>query len=72
MHKEFEGRFAAAFDQLSAEHQQVFFLARVLELPHAEIAQQMGRSEEASRNLLRRATACLGAQLALDDPASSA
>jgi RNA polymerase sigma factor (sigma-70 family) len=71
MQKEFEGRFAAAFDRLSPEHQQVFFLARVLELPHAEIARQMGRSEEASRNLLRRATACLGAELALDDPASS-
>jgi len=66
MAKEFEARFAAAFAQLSAEHQQVFFLARVLELPHAEIARQMGRSEEACRNLLVRAVSRLGVQLGMD------
>lgn len=64
--KEFEAQFATAFARLSEEHQQVFFLARVLELPHAEIAAQMGRSESACRSLLVRAVARLGLLLGLD------
>lgn len=64
--KEFEARFAAAFAKLSPEHQQVFFLARVMELPHAEIAQQMDRSEPACRNLLVRAVSRLGGLLGTD------
>jgi RNA polymerase sigma factor (sigma-70 family) len=68
MDTEFEARFAAAFARLSAEHQQVFFLARVLELPHAEIARQMARSEPACRNLLVRAVSRLGVLLGTDTP----
>jgi RNA polymerase sigma factor (sigma-70 family) len=68
MAKEFETRFAAAFAQLSPEHQQVFFLARVMELSHAEIAQQMERSEPACRNLLVRAVSRLGGLLGTASP----
>jgi RNA polymerase sigma-70 factor, ECF subfamily len=63
MAKEFEVRFAAAFAQLTPEHQQVFFLARVMEMPHAEIARQLGRSEQACRNLLVRVVSRLGGLL---------
>jgi len=67
MDKEFEQRFTAAFDRLSPEHQRVFFLARVLELPHSEIAAQMNRSEQACRSLLVRAAARLGALLGIEE-----
>jgi RNA polymerase sigma factor (sigma-70 family) len=67
---EFEARFAAAFDRLSVDHQRVFFLARVLDLPHAEVALQMDRSEAACRNLLVRAVARLGALLGTETPGS--
>jgi RNA polymerase sigma factor (sigma-70 family) len=66
MATEFEARFAAAFARLSPEHQQVFFLARVMELSHAEIAQQLGRSVPACRNLLVRAVSRLGGLLGTD------
>lgn len=65
MAEEMEQRFAAAFAKLSAEHQEIFFLARVLELPHAQIAAQLGTSEPACRNRLVRATARLGALLGI-------
>lgn len=68
---EIEGRFAAAYAKLSADHQQVIFLARVMELPHAEIAAQMGRSEQACRTLLLRATARLGALMGSDQADST-
>jgi RNA polymerase sigma factor (sigma-70 family) len=65
--KEFEQRFTAAFDRLSSEHQQVFFLARVLELPHSEIATQMNRTEQACRSQLVRAAARLGVLLGMEN-----
>lgn len=44
-----------AFEQLSDDHREVLSLARIAGLPSAEVARQMGRSEVASRQLLRRA-----------------
>lgn len=48
-----------ALQSLPEEYQRVIFLARIAELPHREIAQQLGRSEAACRQLLRRAIAAL-------------
>jgi RNA polymerase sigma-70 factor (ECF subfamily) len=48
-------RVERAFEQLSDEQREVVTLARIVGLPHAEIARQLGRSEEATRQLLRRA-----------------
>lgn len=62
--KENAAALEAAFDQLSEEHREVVTLAKVVGLSHAEIAEQTGRSEEASRQILRRALIKL--QLALD------
>ncbi|MCA8953339.1 MAG: sigma-70 family RNA polymerase sigma factor [Planctomycetes bacterium] len=44
-----------AFDQLPEEHREVISLAKIVGLSHAEIAEQTGRSEAATRQLLRRA-----------------
>jgi len=44
----------------------VIALARVLELPHKEVAERLGRSELATRTLLHRALAALSATL--DEP----
>lgn len=52
-------RFEHAFDTLPADYQQVISLARVAQLPHAQIAAVMDRSEPAVRNLLSRALARL-------------
>jgi RNA polymerase sigma factor (sigma-70 family) len=46
---------AAAFGELSEEHREVITLARIVQLPHAVIAESMGRSEPAVRQLLVRA-----------------
>jgi RNA polymerase sigma-70 factor (ECF subfamily) len=48
-------RVEQAFEQLNDEQREVVTLARIVGLPHAEIARQMGRTEEATRQLLRRA-----------------
>jgi RNA polymerase sigma-70 factor (ECF subfamily) len=66
MAQEVEQRFTAAFAQLSPEHQEIIFLARVLELSHAQIAAQLGKSEPACRNQLVRAVARLGTLLGKD------
>jgi RNA polymerase sigma factor (sigma-70 family) len=70
MAQEMEQRFTAAFAELSAEHQEIFFLARVLGLPHAQIAAQLGKSEPACRNQLVRAVARLGTLLGRDGAAT--
>lgn len=57
-------RLESAFDRLSDEHREVLTLARIVGLPHAEIAVAMERSEGACRALLHRATAQLGMVLA--------
>ncbi len=49
----------AAFDQLSEDHRRVILEACLLGRPHAELAAEMGRSEEALRQLLSRARARL-------------
>jgi RNA polymerase sigma-70 factor, ECF subfamily len=53
-------RLEAAFDRLSEDYREVITLAKIVGLSHAEIAAQMGRTEEATRVLLHRALARLG------------
>ena len=48
---------------LSDEHREVITLARVVQLPHAVIAESMGRTEAAVRQLLVRALLELSRQL---------
>lgn len=56
-------RIETALDGLSAEHREVITLARILGLPHAQIAGIMERSETAVRQLLVRALRALTAAL---------
>jgi RNA polymerase sigma-70 factor (ECF subfamily) len=44
-----------AFQRLPEEQREVITLAKIVGLPHAEIARSTGRTEAASRQLLRRA-----------------
>ena len=50
-------RAEEAFQSLPPDHREVIVLARVLALPHEEIAARMGRSPAATRTLLSRALA---------------
>ena len=52
-------RFELAFQQLPEEYREVILMARILELAHAQIAEQMGRTEASVRVLLHRALARL-------------
>lgn len=52
-----------ALGRLSDDHREVIVLARIVELPHAEIARRMNRSETATRNLLGRALMKLAAEM---------
>lgn len=52
-----------ALDALSDEHREVVTLARVVRLPHKVIAEVMGRSETAVRQLLVRALLSLTEEL---------
>ena len=54
---------AAAMADMSDEHREVITLARIVQLPHAVIAESMGRSEAAVRQLLVRALLQLSEQL---------
>lgn len=56
-------RIEAAFDALPDDYREVITLSRIVGLSHAEIARQMGRSEESSRQLLRRALVKLAERL---------
>ena len=47
-------RVEQAFARLNEEQREVITLARIVGLPHAEIARTLGRSEESCRQLLRR------------------
>lgn len=54
---ELQQRMEAAFDLLPEDYREVIALSRIVGLSHAEIAEQTGRSEGASRTLLSRALA---------------
>ncbi len=64
-HEELE-RLQGAFAELADDHREVILLARVVGLPHAEIAERMDRSEGAVRVLLHRALARLATVLGED------
>lgn len=53
-----------AFDELTEEHREIITLSRFVGLSHAEIAAQLGKNEEACRQLLRRALVKLSLALA--------
>jgi RNA polymerase sigma-70 factor (subfamily 1) len=61
-HEELE-RLEVAFRELPPDYQEVILLARVVGLPHAEIAQRMDRSVSATWTLLSRALARLSTHL---------
>ena len=52
-----------AIESLSEDHREVITLARLVGLPHKVIAEVMGRSEEATRQLLGRALVPFGLEL---------
>src|SRR6185295_14455380 len=54
MAREEAERIESAFDRLSDDDREVISLARVVGLPHKEIAEKMGRTEQATRLLLHR------------------
>ena len=57
------GRVEEAFAKLSEEQQQVILMAKLMGLPRAEIAEELGKSEGAVRTLLSRALARLAEYL---------
>lgn len=63
MGREGAEKLEAAFDELSDEHKEIITMARFAGLSHAEIAAQLGKSEEACRQLLRRALVKLSVAL---------
>ncbi|MCC7061232.1 MAG: sigma-70 family RNA polymerase sigma factor [Planctomycetes bacterium] len=56
-------RVEAGFGQLSPEKQEVILMARLMGLSHAQIAQELGKSEVAVRTMLSRALAELAEHL---------
>jgi RNA polymerase sigma-70 factor (ECF subfamily) len=63
MHKEELAALESALQRLGEEHRSVILLARVVGLSHAQIAEQLGKSEVAVRSLLYRATARLAIEM---------
>ncbi|MCE9593709.1 MAG: sigma-70 family RNA polymerase sigma factor [Planctomycetes bacterium] len=63
MAKEELARVEHAFDELGDDEREVITLARVVGLPHKEIAEAMGKTEGATRVLLHRALARLAEKL---------
>jgi RNA polymerase sigma-70 factor, ECF subfamily len=57
-------RVYQALQSLPPHYREVVVLSRVLEMPHAEIAQRLGKSEGAVRNILSRALADISRRLA--------
>jgi len=55
MDREGVARIESAFDRLPDRYRAVILLSRIVGLPHREIARQMGKTEQATRTLLRRA-----------------
>jgi RNA polymerase sigma-70 factor (ECF subfamily) len=66
MRREDQARLADVLEKLPADYRQVIVLRHLQDLSHAEIAQQMNRSEGAVRMLWVRALAALRAQLESD------
>ena len=56
-------RLEAAIDKLTEPQREVLTLARIVGLPHAVIAERLGKSEVAVRQLLVRAMAAVGQAL---------
>lgn len=54
----------SAFAELSEEQREVVLLARIVGLPHAAIAERIGKSEGATRVILHRALAKLATRMA--------
>ena len=63
MAKEELARLEGAFDRLTEAQREVLTLSRIVGLPHAVIAERLGKSEVAVRQLLVRAMAAVGAAL---------
>jgi RNA polymerase sigma-70 factor (subfamily 1) len=61
--RETAAALAAALDALTEEHREVITLARLVRLPHRVIAEVMGRTEPATRQLLGRALLRLTTEL---------
>ena len=59
MNREAIEQLESVMDALPADYREVIVLARIVQLPHAEIAEKIGRSEGATRVLLSRALARL-------------
>jgi len=66
MAREDLGRAQAAFESLPVRYRQAIVLHRLDGLTHAEIAEQLGTSAGAARNLVYRGLAAIGR--ALDAP----
>lgn len=64
-------RAERAFRGLPPDYREVIILARVLALPHPEVAREMGRSPVATRTLLSRALARMATLLEAEEVASS-
>ena len=60
-------RIERAFDRLTEDHREVITLSRMLGLSHAEVAERMGRTEQATRALLHRALGTLALLLEQQD-----
>jgi RNA polymerase sigma-70 factor (ECF subfamily) len=61
-------RLEAALARLAEADRRVILLARVVGLPHAAIAEELGTSEVNARSALRRALARLAIELGRPDP----
>jgi RNA polymerase sigma-70 factor (ECF subfamily) len=61
-------RLEEAFDGLPEDYREVITMARILRMPHEEIAARLGRSNGATRMLLGRALALLGERRAEPRP----
>lgn len=56
-------RLQLAFDRLPEDQREVIILSKMIGLPHKRIAEEMGRSEAATRALLHRALVTLASEL---------
>lgn len=60
---EMVARLEQAFDVLSADQRQILTLHRIVGLPHSDIAAQLGRTVDSTRQILHRAMAQLAVAL---------